>query len=128
MITITGSWLGEATVDGVTAQIPIKVTWSGDDPLVLACEFDGTPWEIGRDLIREAALKAPLLAGQGDVKAYIQNESLTLALHTDLGMAKVWMPWWRMKDFLSKAYNIIPQGEEKLGVDSAIEKILEGAE
>lgn len=127
MITITGQWLGEATVDGVSTQIPIKVAWSNDDPLFLACEFDGTPWEISRDLIKEAALKTPLLAGQGDVKAYVQGEALTLVLHTDEGMAEVWMPWWRMKNFLSKAYNIIPQGEEKLDVDDTIKKILEGA-
>ena len=125
MITIAGQWLGEATIDGVTAEIPIRVQWTSDDPLVLTCEFDGTQWDIGRDLIREAALKAPLMAGQGDVKAYIQNEALTLVLHTDEGMAEVWMPWWRMKNFLSKAYNIVPQGEEKLDVDSAIKKILE---
>lgn len=124
MISITSSWLGEATVDGVTAEIPIRVQWASDDPLVLECYFDGTKWDIGRDLIREAALKTPLLAGQGDVKAYIQNEALTLVLHTDEGMAEVWMPWWRMKNFLAKAYNIVPQGEEKLDVDSAIERIL----
>lgn len=128
MISIQTQWLGEATVDGVTVEISIKVTWSNDDPLILACEFDGTPWEVGRDLIREAALKTPLLAGQGDVKVYIQNGGLNLALHTDQGLAEIWMPWWRMKNFLAKAYNIIPQGEEKLDVDSAIEKILEGAE
>jgi hypothetical protein len=94
---------------------------------VLECVFDGTRWDIGRDLIREAALKAPLLVGQGDVKAYIQHEALTLVLHTGEGHAEVWMPWWRMKNFLAKAYNIVPQGEEKLDVDKAIEKLLEGA-
>lgn len=124
MTTITGSWLGEATVDGVTAQIPISVTWTDEDPLFLSCEFVGTPWEISRDLIKEAALKTPLLAGQGDVKAYVQGEALTLVLHTDEGTSEIWMPWWRMKNFLSKAYNIIPQGEEKLDVDGAIERIL----
>lgn len=125
MITITGQWLGEATVDGVTAEIPILVTWSSDDPLVLECEFDGTKWDISRDLIREAALKVPLLAGQGDVKAYIQNEALTLVLHTDEGMAEVWMPWWRMKAILAKAYSVVPQGDERLDVDNTIKKILE---
>jgi hypothetical protein len=124
MISITSQWLGEATVDGVHAEIPIKVTWSSDDPLVLACEFDGTKWDIGRDLIKEAALKAPLLAGQGDVKAYVQNESLTLVLHTSEGVAEIWMPWWRMKNFLSKAYSIVAEGAEKLNVDNAIERIL----
>lgn len=124
MITITSSWSGEATVDGVTAQIPILVTWSSDDPLVLECEFDGTKWDISRDLIREAALKAPLLAGQGDVKAYV-HAGLTLVLHTDEGMAEVWMPWWRMKNFLAKAYSVVPQGDERLDVDNTIKKILE---
>jgi hypothetical protein len=111
-------------MDGLAVDIQIEVAWSSGDPLVLECVFDGIKWDISRDLIREAALKAPLLAGQGDVKAYIQDEALTLVLHTNEGMAEVWMPWWRMKNFLAKAYNIIPQGEEKLDVDSAIERIL----
>ena len=125
MTTITGSWLAEATVDGATAQISIDVSWSTGDPLILSCVFGGTAWDIGRDLIASAHEDAPLLSGQGDVKAYVQNSSLHIVLHTHEGMAQVWMPSWRMWDFVRKTYAIVAEGAESLDLDGTIKKSLE---
>lgn len=127
MITITGSWLGEATVNEVTATIPIRVTWSDEDPLILTCEFDGTRWEIGRDLVREALALPARTVGEGDVRISATMTSLFFALSTTEGEALVWMPKERMRGFLVKAYSIVAEGSEKLDVDSTITKILEGA-
>ena len=125
MTTITGSWFGEATAGGATAEIPIDVSWSTGDPLVLSCVFDGVAWDIGRGLIASAYEDAPLLSGQGDVKAYVQNSSLHIVLHTDEGMAQVWMPSWRMWGFVRKTYGIVAEGAESLDLDGTIKKILE---
>jgi hypothetical protein len=124
MITIASQWVGEATVDEVTAQIPITVVWHDSDPLFLSCTFEGTKWEIGRDLIKAAYGNRSHPTGRGDVTATVENFSLNLTLNTPEGVAKIWMPSWRMWDVLHRTYTYTPEGSEELDVDGAIERIL----
>lgn len=126
MISITSQWLGEATVDEVHAEIPISVTWSSDDPLILQCIFDGTKWDIGRDLILEG-LTSESWTGEGDVRVIASRAVLGIKLNTDEGRAYVQMPKHHMQGFLGRVYDIVPLGAEVLDVDGAIGRILEGA-
>lgn len=127
MISIQSQWMGEAITSEERGQIPILVSWSSDDPLVLSCSFEGTLWDIGRDLIWQAYKDSPQPTGQGDVTATFKNSSLYLKLSTLEGSAEIWMPEWRMYDFLRKSYALVAKGSEAVDVDNAIEKLLKGA-
>ena len=123
MISISSQWVGEATVDTVSVQIPISATWTSDDPLVLSCSLDGVKWVIGRDLIRQGlSSRSPL--GGGDIRVSCSTTSLFLELDGKGGDSLVWMPKERMQGFLNKTYSLAPEGEEQMDMDSVIERIL----
>jgi hypothetical protein len=106
--------------------IPSEVTWDPNDPICLAIVFHdrngATKWTFARDLIAIALEWGK--AGDGDVQVEcITGIDISLTLTSDTGSITVIAESKPIAKFLDKTYSLSPRGEERIDVDSAIEKL-----
>lgn len=106
------------------AMTPVEALMAYDpaDPLAVSVEFvcgSGmhTTWTMGRDLVAEG-LTSRCPVGLGDVRIWQYGEDgLRIRLHSDEGSADLLAEIEDVADFLSRTYQLVPEGSELEGFD-----------
>ncbi|MGP9016962.1 SsgA family sporulation/cell division regulator [Streptomyces sp. BR1] len=122
--------------EGGDAMTPVEavMTYDPDDPLAVSVDFvcgngTHTTWTMGRDLVAEGLLsRRPV--GLGDVRVwYCGDGGLRIRLDSDEGSADLLAGLEDVAVFLSRTYQLVPEGSELEGydVDRAVGLLLAAA-
>lgn len=129
---IAAKWKGRVVVGDRVVCIPVVARYVKKDPLFVRMTFvqagGDAVWEISRDLLLEAIKNPTLTAGEGEVQARVgpMLAYLYLTLTSTTGESIVSLPLKDVEEFVASTTQQVPVGEEKINVDRAIRKILEG--
>lgn len=128
------SILPRRTSESSPESSPVAFRWHPDDALVVYVAFSPVnEWAIGRDLL----LNAPCDNGPfspratlGDVLAWgsPDRDVFILCLKAAQHLAYVEIPFTHLTRFLQATVDIVAPGQENLGIDEAIEYLLNSLE
>ncbi|MFD9484517.1 SsgA family sporulation/cell division regulator [Streptomyces sp. NPDC059991] len=110
--------------EGGDAMTPVEavMTYDSDDPLAVSVDFvcgngTHTTWTMGRDLVAEG-LTSRRPVGMGDVRVwYCGDGGLRIRLDSDEGSADLLAGLEDVAEFLSRTYQLVPEGSELDGYD-----------
>lgn len=113
---------------GGTKEMDVEAVWDAEDPLVVVLTFLdswGEPmWEVSRDLLLGPHGGVRALPG-GDIQVRYALDWIYLTLTgEDAPSCDVALPRWRVEAFLKQTLKQVPQGEEFIDVDAALEELL----
>lgn len=113
---------------GGTKEMDVEAVWDAEDPLVVMLTFLdnwGEPmWEVSRDLLLGPHGGVRALPG-GDIQVRYGLNWIYLTLTgEDAPSCDVALPRWRVEAFLKQTLKQVPQGEEFIDVDAALEELL----
>lgn len=134
MSEITAKWAGATVaVDDTVEAVVAYVEYRKSDPLVVSVRFctalGDVLWDIGRDLFIEALKEAPVASGLKDVRIQVSpaTRQVYLTLVPSSVETTIAFPLADVEDFIQATAEAVPLGQERIKVDRAIRKILEGA-
>lgn len=110
----------------------VELRYRVDHPLSVFMDFPlmrlrhaNTGWEFARSLL-SIGLIAP--AGDGDVQVLPgANESQVNVILCRPGVfCEIQLSTWSVRRFLRKSYDLVPRGAERIDVDAALARVLDG--
>ena len=125
---IEASWAAIVSNHEIRREVEVEVAWFEDDPLILVMAFlDGHSepmWEVSRDLLLNAQVGDRGVPG-ADIQAAFGLRTVYLTLTGDgAPPCLVSMARGPVDTFLEETLERVPQGEEKIDVDAALEELL----
>lgn len=111
------------------ALIPSTLSWPGETQLEIRLDFetpgDAITWTVGRDLLASALDCGS--AGEEDVRLRVRNGQLHLYLQGMDQCAELSAAADPLRAFLESTVCLVPLGEEDLGIEDALERMLDEA-